>query len=156
LSVLVDAVFRFVAASVALPAATVAVTVPEAVMPETATLYVIPAVPVAVTTAVVAPAVPLRVTSPVAKSVTGCVNTTVKLIGDAAAGSAWPAAWLMVTPSEVKIETELAAEGTEVPLVLSVAVALIEYVPAANALVVIDHVPVDASAAPDWFRIEST
>ena len=49
------------------------------------------------TIAVVAPAVPLRVTSPVAKPVTGSLNTTVKLIGEALVGSAWPAAWLMVT-----------------------------------------------------------
>ena len=51
----------------------------------------------AVTVTVVAPAVPLKVTSPVAKPVTGSLKTTVKLIGLAFVGSAWPDAWLMVT-----------------------------------------------------------
>ena len=39
----------------------------------------------------VAPAVPVRVTSPVAKSVTDSLKTTVKLMGPALVGSAWPA-----------------------------------------------------------------
>ena len=43
------------------------------------------------------PAVPVSVTSPVAKSVTDSLKTTVKLIGLVPVGSAWPAAWLMVT-----------------------------------------------------------
>ena len=52
---------------------------------------------ISVTMAVVAPAVPLRVTSPAAKPVTGSLKTTVKLIGLLLVGSAWPAAWLIVT-----------------------------------------------------------
>ena len=45
-----------------------------------------------ITIAVVAPSVPLSVTSSLAKSLTGSLNTTVKLIGDALVGSAWPPA----------------------------------------------------------------
>ena len=41
--------------------------------------------------------VPARVTSPVAKPVTDSLKTTVKLMGLALVGSAWPAAWSMVT-----------------------------------------------------------
>ncbi len=48
-------------------------------------------------TVLVPPAVPQRVTSSLAKPVTASLNTTVKLIGDTAVGSAWAAAWLMVT-----------------------------------------------------------
>ena len=62
-----------------------AITVPSAVMPLTATLQV---VPLPVTTAVVAPAVPPSVTSPLAKSLTGSLNTTVKLIDDGWSGPA--------------------------------------------------------------------
>src|SRR5258706_275281 len=51
-------------------------------------------------TIVVAPAVPLRVTSEaVSKLVTGEAKTTLKLIGLAMVGSAWPGAWLIVTPT---------------------------------------------------------
>ena len=75
-----------------------AMIVPLVVMPETATLYVLP---LPVTVAVVAPAVPLSVTSPVAKPVTDSLKTTVKLTGDTLAGSAWPLAWLIVTESAV-------------------------------------------------------
>ena len=45
---------------------------------------------VSVTVAVVAPAVPESATSPVTKFATGSLNTTVKLIGEAEVGSAWP------------------------------------------------------------------
>ena len=69
------------------------------VMPVTATLYVVPE-PVTVPT-LVPPAVPVSVTSPVAKPVTASLNTTVKLIGEALVGSAWPAAWLIVTVGAV-------------------------------------------------------
>ncbi len=72
-------------ASVATPAAIVAMTVPEIVMPVTATLYVVPD-PVTVPT-LVPPAVPAIVTSPVAKPVTASLNTTVKLIGLVLVGS---------------------------------------------------------------------
>ena len=71
------------------PAASVAMTVPVCVIPETATLYV---VPLPVTVAVVAPAVPLRVTSLPVKPLTASLNTTVKAIGPVEAGSACPAA----------------------------------------------------------------
>src|SRR5215831_9665305 len=80
LSVLVEATFPLENASMAAPALTVAITVPDPDMPLTATLYV---VPLPVTTAVVAPAVPLSVTPPLVKPVTAALNTTVKLIGDA-------------------------------------------------------------------------
>ena len=56
----------------------------------------------AVTAAV---AVPPRVTSPVAKSVTGSLKTTVKWIGATLVGSAWVAAWLMVTVGGVESST---------------------------------------------------
>src|SRR5438034_797034 len=94
LSVLVDAALAFDAASCATPAARLARTVPFVVIPLTATLYV---APLPVTIAVVAPAVPPSVTSPVAKSLTGSLKTTVKLIGDAFVGSTWLAAWLIAT-----------------------------------------------------------
>ena len=35
------------------------------------------------------------------KPVTASLNTTVKLIGEALVGSAWPAAWLIVTVGRV-------------------------------------------------------
>ena len=79
-------------------AATEATTVPLVVMPETATLYVLP---LPVTVAVVAPAVPLSVTSPVAKPVTDSLKTTVKLIGVALVGSGWPTACSTVTVGAV-------------------------------------------------------
>ena len=66
-----------------------AMTVPVCVMPLTATLYV---VPLPVTTAVVAPAVPESVTPVFENPVTALLNTTVKLIGVALAGSLWLAA----------------------------------------------------------------
>ena len=55
-------------------------------------------VPLPVTVAVVCrpPSRP-SVTSPVAKPVTVSLKVTVKLIGLALVGSAWPAAWLIVT-----------------------------------------------------------
>src|SRR5262245_42684305 len=87
LSVLVATRLALPAASLATPAATVAMMVPLPVIPVTATLYV---VPLPVTVAVVAPAVPLSVTSPVAKFATGSLKVTVKLIGLAFVGSAWP------------------------------------------------------------------
>ena len=95
LSVLVEARFASVPPLTATAAGTLAMTVPLVVMPVTATLYVVPlplTVPVSVP-----PAVPDNVASPVAKPVTLSLNTTVKLIGEVPVGSAWPAAWLMVT-----------------------------------------------------------
>ena len=54
-------------ASIATPAGILAITVPLAVMPETATLKNVLS-PLSKTVAVVAPAVPLKVTSPVSKT----------------------------------------------------------------------------------------
>ena len=48
-------------------------------------------------TVLLPPAVPLSVTPVPVKPLTGSLNTTVKLIGAALAGSAWVAAWLIVT-----------------------------------------------------------
>ena len=45
----------------------------------------------------VPPAVPASVTSPVVKPTAIELNTTVKLIGLAPVGSAWPTAWSIVT-----------------------------------------------------------
>src|SRR5947208_4679450 len=45
----------------------------------------------------VPPAVPLSVTPAPVKPLTGLLNTAVKLIGEALVGSAWPAAWSIVT-----------------------------------------------------------
>ena len=47
------------------------------------------------------PAVPPIVTSLLANPLTVSLNTTVKWIGFAYAGSAWPAAWLTVTVGAV-------------------------------------------------------
>src|ERR671914_443932 len=49
----------------------------------------------------VPPAVPPIVTSAPVKPLTGSLNTTVKLIGEALVGSAWVAAWLIVTVGAV-------------------------------------------------------
>src|SRR2546422_8702600 len=43
------------------------------------------------------PAVPLIVTPAPLKPLTGALKTALKLIGEALVGSAWPAAWLIVT-----------------------------------------------------------
>src|SRR6266480_1818778 len=79
LSVLVEAVLRLPAASCATPTAMLAITV----------------------TVLVPPAVPLMVTPAPLKPLTGSLNTAVKLIGELLVGSAWPAAWLMVTAGGV-------------------------------------------------------
>src|SRR5881628_388683 len=80
LSVLVDAVLPLPAASWAVPAGIVAITVPS-VMPLTATLYVVG--PPVTATVFVPPAVPVIVTAALVKSLTGLLKTAVKLIGDA-------------------------------------------------------------------------
>src|SRR5947208_1252001 len=49
----------------------------------------------------VPPAVPLSVTPAPVKPLTGLLNTAVKLIGGALVGSAWPAAWSIVTVGSV-------------------------------------------------------
>src|SRR5258707_4532943 len=58
------------------------------------------------TTVLVPPAVPLIVTSPLVKPVTDSLKTTLKLIGLALVGSAWPAASLIVTVGAVRSRTE--------------------------------------------------
>src|SRR5437762_4502809 len=60
------------------------------------------------------PAVPLSVMPALLKPLTGSLKTAVKLIGEALVGSAWPAAWLIVTeggvvsPTTVKLLALLA------------------------------------------------
>ena len=77
------------AASCALAALTVTITVPSDAMPLTATVYVVPLLgAISVITAVVAPAVPLKIKPVISNPVTGSLNTTVKLIGEAFVGSA--------------------------------------------------------------------
>src|SRR5947207_61014 len=49
----------------------------------------------------VPPAVPLMVTPAPVKPLTGPLKTAVKLIGELLVGSAWPAAWLIVTAGGV-------------------------------------------------------
>ena len=51
----------------------------------------------------VPPAVPLSGDVGAVKPVTVSLKTTVKLIGEAEVGSAWPAAWLMVTVGAVDV-----------------------------------------------------
>src|SRR5262245_20509807 len=93
LSVLVEAPF-WLPPLLATPAGMLAMTVPLVIMPETATLYV---VPLPETLAAVAPAVPLSVTSLLTKLVTGALKTTVKLIVLVFEGSGWLAALSIVT-----------------------------------------------------------
>src|SRR5947207_1719465 len=99
LSVLVEAVFRLPAASCATPAGVLAFTVPAAVMPLTATVSVLG--PLLTVTVLVPPAVPEIVTPAPLKPLTGSLKTAVKLIGELLMGSAWPAAWLIVTAGGV-------------------------------------------------------
>ena len=77
LSVDVETVLPFPASSSAPFAGTSAVTVPSAVIPETATSYVSPD-PVTTTVAEPVPAVPLSVTSSSSNPSTGSVKTAVK------------------------------------------------------------------------------
>src|SRR5437773_11644605 len=56
-------------------------------------------------TVLVPPAVPLMVTPAPVKPLTGLLNTAVKLIGELLVGSAWPAAWLIVTVGGLALET---------------------------------------------------
>src|SRR5882672_2641918 len=94
LSVLVEAALPLPAASWAIPAGIVAITVPS-VMPLTATVYVVG--PPVTVTVLVPPAVPAIVTSALVKSLTALLRTAVTLIGAVLVGSGWPAAWLIVT-----------------------------------------------------------
>src|SRR5262249_42593155 len=54
-------------------------------------------VPLTAATRVPPTVLPAKLTSDPVKPVTDSLNTTVKLIGEALVGSAWPAAWLIVT-----------------------------------------------------------
>src|SRR5690606_9675462 len=84
LSVLVEASLPLPPPSAATSAAIVAITVPDELIPDTETVYVVPE---PLTDAVVAPALPASVTSPVANPVTGSENTTVNRIGEVEVGS---------------------------------------------------------------------
>ena len=67
--------------------------------------------PLTVPTRVPPAVLPVNETSPVAKPVTASLKTTVKLMGLALVGSAWPPAWLMVTVGAVTSQvTELSVE----------------------------------------------
>src|SRR6185369_13935171 len=118
LSVLVEAALTLPAASLAAPAAMFAITVPS-VIPLTATLYVLG--PPVTVTVLVPPAVPLIVTSLLAKPLTGSLNTTVKSIGEVLAGSACPAAWLIVTVGAVVSKVTVLSVLVEAALTLPAA-----------------------------------
>ena len=96
-SVDVEAALLLPAGSCAAFAAMLAMTVPAVVMPLTAAFHVVG--PPDNTTVFTPPAVPAMVTSAFVNvaGLTASLNTMVKLIGDALVGSAWAAAWLMVT-----------------------------------------------------------
>ena len=114
LSVEVEAALLLPAVSVATPAAIVATTVPEIVMPVTATRRSSGrrlTVPV-----LTPPELPPTVTSPVAKPNTVSLNTAVKTIGLTLVGSAWPTAWLMVTVGAVRSIVTVAPLVTALPL----------------------------------------
>src|SRR5947207_14194809 len=69
----------------------------------------------------VPPAVPLSVTPALLKPLTGSLNTAVKLIGELLVGSAWPAAWLIVTEGGVASEVALLLVLVEAELVVPAA-----------------------------------
>src|SRR5947207_9752636 len=66
-------------------------------------------------TVLVPPAVPLMVTPAAVKPLTGLLNTAVKLIGELLVGSAWPAAWSIVTVGGVVSPTVKLAALLAVP-----------------------------------------
>src|SRR5437667_10413954 len=76
-------------------------------------------------TVLVPPAVPPVVTPAPLKSLTGSLKTAVKLIGELFVGSAWPAAWLIVT------EGGVVSGGVKLTL-LSVLVEAVLVLPAAS------------------------
>ncbi len=82
----VEAVFELPATSVAPPAGTEAMTFPAVVIPLTATLNVV-GPPVTVATRVPPAVLPAKETLAAGKVPAGSLNTTVKLIGPAVAGS---------------------------------------------------------------------
>ena len=97
LSVLVEALLPLPAASVALLAPIVTITVPVVVIPPIATSNVLWSPRIGDARGFVPPAVPVIVTSPFPKSRTASLKTAVKWIGAVLVGSAWPTAWLIVT-----------------------------------------------------------
>src|SRR5437867_4052326 len=70
-------------------------TVPALLMPLSATVSALGPSPTVLHVAL--PILPLSVTPAPVKPLTGLLNTAVKLIGELLVGSAWPAAWLIVT-----------------------------------------------------------
>src|SRR6185503_10072278 len=99
LSVLVEAAFTLpVAALLAAPAGIEATIRPLVVMPVTVTVKVVPGeAPVTAPTSVPPAVEPANDTSLVANPFTDSLNTTSKTTGEVAVGSAWAAAWLIVT-----------------------------------------------------------
>src|SRR5919201_1734069 len=61
------------------------------------------------------------VTSPVAKLLTDSLKTTVKLMGEALVGSAWPEAWLIVTVGAVTSQVTVLSVLVEAVLALPAA-----------------------------------
>ena len=98
LSVLVEAALGLPAASTAPPAGTAAITVPALVALTSTSKVVLSVVVTALTVAV---AVPERVTSAMPKPVTCSLKTTLNRTTGLLVGSAWPAAWLIVTVGAV-------------------------------------------------------
>src|SRR5437016_3422016 len=67
------------------------------------------------------PALPLIVTPAPLKPLTGSLKTAVKLIGEALVGSAWPAAWLIVTVGGVASKLTLLSVVVEAAWMLPAA-----------------------------------
>src|SRR5947207_2908023 len=99
LSVLVEALLALPAASRATEVGILASTVRGLLMPLNATLSVLG--PLLIVTVLLPPAVLLTFTPPLRSPLTGSLKTAVKLIGELFVGSAWPAAWLIVTAGRV-------------------------------------------------------
>ena len=62
-----------------------------------------------------------EVTSAVVEAVTGSLNTTVKMIGEPLVGSAWPAAWSIVTVGATLSKVTVLSVLVEAVLVLPAA-----------------------------------
>ena len=73
------------------------------------------------TSAVVAPAVPASVTSAPVKPVTASLNDDREVIGEPFVGSAWPAAWLIVTVGAVVSKVTVLSVLVEAVLALPAA-----------------------------------
>src|SRR6266513_1596783 len=92
----------------------------------------------------VPPAVPLMVTPAPVKPLTGLLNTAVKLIGKLLVGSAWPAAWSIVTVGGVVSPTVKLAALLAVPP--GVVTLIGPLVAPAGTVVVIALVPLNSTA----------